>query len=190
MLNNQPQPFSSFGEALKKIRVGSSESSIEVSGAVEIDQENLKSYELGETRPSEDILMLLIQHFDLKDAQASELWRLAGYGPMPADETFYLMNDESGGVAMHNSTTHTDDSKIVYTDMVQVMVNNYGVIINFMQGAGSAKNPLAVARVGMSKEHAKSVIEVLKTTLDQAHDLEKKSKTQKQLPTGKNKKGL
>jgi hypothetical protein len=54
--------------------------------------------------------------------------------------------------------------------MIQVMVNNYGVIINFMQGAGPANQPLAVSRVGMSKEHARSVLEVLQKTLDQAEN--------------------
>jgi hypothetical protein len=52
--------------------------------------------------------------------------------------------------------------------MIQVMVNNYGVIINFMQGAGPGSQPMAVSRVGMSKEHARSVLEVLQKTLEQA----------------------
>ena len=54
--------------------------------------------------------------------------------------------------------------------MVHVMVNNYGVIMNFMQGAGPNNQPLAVARIGMSREHAKSVLEVLQKTLDQADE--------------------
>jgi hypothetical protein len=48
------------------------------------------------------------------------------------------------------------------------MVNNYGVVMNFMQGGGPNMQPLAVARVGMSKEHAKSVLDVLKQTLSQS----------------------
>jgi len=191
MREEQSQPFSTFGQALKKIRENTKESQMEVSGAVEVELSSLRSYELGETRPSEDILMLLIQHFALKDDDATELWRLAGYSDSPMDEAQYFMNDDFGSAkATQTVSISHDDARIVYTDMVQVMVNNYGVIINFMQGAGPGNNPLAVSRVGMSKEHAKSILEVLKTTLDQANVMEKKAKSPtKQLPSGKKKQG-
>lgn len=42
---------------------------------------------------------------------------------------------------------NAQDIRIVYTDMLQVMVNNYGVVINFLQGAGINDTPLAVSRV-------------------------------------------
>ena len=62
-----------------------------------------------------------------------------------------------------------NDSRIVYTDTVHVMVNNYGVVMNFLQnGSSGHTQPLAVARVGMSLEHARSVREVLQQTLDQS----------------------
>lgn len=184
---NSKQPFASFGEALKKLREQTSESQIEVSGAVEIDITSLESYEIGETRPTEDILILLIQHFDLEGDEASELWRLAGYGAMSHDQSQYFMNDDFGGTKSTQTVlVGPEDARVVYTDMVQVMVNNYGVIINFMQGAGTGNSPLAVSRIGMSKEHAKSIIDVLTTTLDQAHTLEQeqKSKSPKHLPSG------
>lgn len=185
MASNKPQPFSTLGQALKKLRQKTSESQIEVSGAVEIDLSSLRKYEQGADRPSEDVLLLLIQHFSLKDAEATELWRLAGYEHIPMEEARYIMNDDFGDP--RGSYTHMpyqDDGPIVYTDMVQVMVNNHGVVMNFMQGLSAHGGPLAVARVGMSREHAKSVLEVLKTTLDQATILEHRAKVQKQLPSG------
>ena len=188
MGQQQSQPYASFGTALKQLREKTSRSQIEVSSAVEIDQARLVSYELGEERPSRDILRLLIQHFDLKGQEASELWRLAGYGTeIDTDDVQYFMNDDLGETKRVQTIAVTpQDLRIVYTDMVQVMVNNYGVIVNFMQGAGPNNAPLAVSRVGMSKEHAKSIIEVLQTTLDQADDLDVKQP--KQLPSGKQKK--
>jgi hypothetical protein len=47
------------------------------------------------------------------------------------------------------------------------MVNNYGVVMNFMQGGSPNSSPSSVARVGMSREHAKSVLKILQTTLSQ-----------------------
>ncbi len=185
MGQNRSQPFSPFGSALKHLREKNSKSQAEVSGAVEIPQDILVSYELGEVRPSEDVLFLLIQHFDLKDNEADELWRLAGYGGRSMDDKQYFINDEIGGVKQaQSSIISQDNEKIVYTDMIQIMVNNYGVILNFMQGAGINVQPLAVARVGMSKEHARSVLEVLKKTLEQADEngIQKNVKP-KQLPS-------
>lgn len=167
MRDQQNLPYKSFGEVLKKLRAKASKTPAEVSGAVEIDENRLKAYETGEQRPTEDILMLLIQHFELKDDQADELWKLAGYSGQPDAEQFYV-NDELGNAQQVTVGVTAHDARIVYTDMIQVMVNNYGVILNFLQGAGPGNQPLAVSRVGMSKEHAKSVLEVLKKTLEQA----------------------
>ena len=183
MSNSNLQPFSIFGSALKRLRENHSKSQAEVSGAVEIEQQKLQDYEAGKQRPTEDILLLLIQHFDLRDDEADELWRLAGYNDI-SDEAQYFSNDGEG-VSRQTKTImiSPQDARIVYTDMVQVMVNNYGVIINFMQSAGINDKPLAAARVGMSKEHARSVVEVLRKTLEQADDMQAETKKPRQLPT-------
>ena len=166
MKKNQ-QPYRLFGEELKKLRAKAAKTPAEVSGAVEIDENRLKAYENGEQRPDIDVLLLLIQHFKLKEDKADELWKLAGYSNKVEEDQFF-MNDETGGAHQVTVGVTPHDARIVYTDMLQVMVNNYGVIINFMQGAGLGNQPLAVSRVGMSKEHAKSVLAVLQKTLEQA----------------------
>ena len=167
METNNKKPYRSFGEVLKRLRAKALKTPAEVSGAVEIDEDRLSLYESGEQRPTEDILLLLIQHFALKDEQADELWKLAGYSGQPDEEKFF-MNDDQGNPQQITVGITAQDAKIVYTDMIQVMVNNFGVIVNFMQGAGPSNQPLAVSRVGMSKEHARSVIQVLQRTLDEA----------------------
>jgi hypothetical protein len=161
-------PYKHLGEQLKQMRSKLQESMAEVSGAVEIDIDMLSSYEQGVERPTEEILLLLISHFAVKEEEASKLWDLAGYGRMghvnaPLDP---------GGIPLqsppntHNVMVMPTDARIVYTDMVHVSANNYGVVMNFMQGTGINNQPLAVARVGMSKEHAKSIIELLQKTLE------------------------
>jgi hypothetical protein len=63
--------------------------------------------------------------------------------------------------------TSSTDSRILFTDIVDIVVNNYGVVMNFMQNTGPKVQPAAVARVGMSREHAKSVLQILQVTLAQ-----------------------
>lgn len=149
-----------FGQELRTLRRRSRESLAEVSGAVEIDVKDLGEIEAGVKLPSEDVVMLLISHFSLREDEALKLWRLAGF-------------DNALSGVTQNSTQSENflnaDNRILYTDMIQVSANNYGVILNFLQGIGSDGKPSAVARVGMSREHAKSIIAVLTKTLDMAN---------------------
>ncbi|HET7827578.1 MAG TPA: hypothetical protein VFK97_01815, partial [Candidatus Saccharimonadales bacterium] len=60
-----------------------------------------------------------------------------------------------------------------------IVVNNYGVVMNFMQ-TGSANSAQTVARVGMSREHAKSILKILQATLSRTEPNLPKTPTDKQ----------
>lgn len=163
MSEQKETPFRTLGKQLKVLRTRCSESLAEASGAVEIDMKQLASYELGQKRPTEDVLLLLISHFGAKDDEAVHLWEMAGYG-MERIPVAHLANEQNH---LQQSTSATTDSQIIFTDVVDITVNNYGVVMNFMQGASPQAKPSSVARVGMSREHAKSVLQILQITLDQ-----------------------
>lgn len=158
---NRVFPYKPLGNRLKRLREKMQESLAEVSGAVEIDIAQLTEIEKGLERPSEDILLLLISHFSIKDEEATRLWELASYNQQDA-----IMPDDS--TSRQSLMLMPGEPRISYTDMVHVMVNNYGVVMNFMQATGPSNQPLSVARVGMSREHAKSVLELLQRTLAQS----------------------
>jgi transcriptional regulator with XRE-family HTH domain len=158
-------PFKTLGKGLKDLRHRANESLAEASGAVEIDVRELASFELGKARPSEDVLLLLISHFGAKDDEAVKLWEMAGYG-MDKIPASHMANSDSA------VEPAADAEKVLYTDIVDIMVNNYGVVMSFMQG-GPKNSATPVARIGMSREHAKSVLKILEVTLDQ---------TEKKLP--------
>lgn len=156
-------PYQKLGQRLFEIRRGLKESLPEVSGAVELDTDIINSYEKGETRPSEDVLSLLINHFDVKDDEADELWELAGYVEtgdqhvaMPADV-----------MQMPTVVVVPMENKTIYSDKVNVTANNHGLVMNFMQESITGQS-VPVSRVGMSLEHAKKVVTVLAKTIEQA----------------------
>ena len=72
-------PYRKIGFRIRKLREATSETIAEVSASVEIEPEMLANIETGKTRPSEDVLVLLMNHFDIKDTAATKLWELAGY---------------------------------------------------------------------------------------------------------------
>lgn len=158
------QPFRELGQKLKSIRERLHESLLDVSGAVEVDIAMLEEIEGGVKRPSEDMLLLLINYFSVKEEEAGSLWRMAGYDkPKDSDK------EPSPNSELQNKPymmIMPMDARVIYTDLVNVAVNNYGVVMNFMQNSGT-NQPLAVARIGMSHEHAQSVLKVLQQTLDQ-----------------------
>lgn len=173
-MQKRQYPYRDLGERLQSFRKKVQETIPEVSGAVELETDKIVAFERGEARPSEDILDLLITHFDIKDDEADELWDLAGY-----DKSAPAADDLP---AMSAIVMFPVDNRIVYTDTANISINNYGVVMQFMQNAPGGQ-PMAVSRVGMSIEHAKSVLEVLSRTIEQAQA----SKTPKALPKPSNK---
>lgn len=153
-------PYKPLGRKLKELRGQANESLAEASGAVEIDVRELARYELGQERPNEDILLLLLSHFGVKDEDAVKLWEMAGYS-MAKIPAIHMVSDTTGGQTIHT------DNHVLFTDIVDIVVNNYGVVMNFMQNTGPGKQPSTVAKVGMSRDHAKSVLQILNVTLDQ-----------------------
>ncbi|MEK7603288.1 MAG: helix-turn-helix transcriptional regulator [Patescibacteria group bacterium] len=162
MATRREVPYIKLGDSLKKARQKRQETIAEVSGAVEIEADVLQNIEAGIFRPSEDIMMLLISHFNLSEGEADRLWNLAGYETLEEPDFQDLQSPKTGAAVLPG------DVRIVYTDTVHVVVNNFGVVMNFMQMGGPVGQPLMVSRVGMSKEHARSVLEVLKQTLEQS----------------------
>ena len=156
-----PTPYKALGEKLRAARISRKKTIADASGAIEIDEATFKSIEQGKQRPAEDVLMVLISYLEIAEEEADKLWDLAGYGEANTSQNVI---DLSQPVAMMMPM----DLRVVYTDMVHVMINDFGVIMNFMQNAGPGNQPLAVARIGMSKTHAKSVLEILDKSLKQA----------------------
>jgi transcriptional regulator with XRE-family HTH domain len=153
------KPYQTLGKCLKDLRNKRHESLAEASGAVEINEKQLVSFELGHSRPSENVLLLLISHFGVHDDEAVKIWELAGYGL-----TKVSIQKTKEKISLADLSP---DKQILFTDVVDVIVNNYGVVMNFMQGNGPSSKPITVARVGMSREHAKSVLQILQLTLAQ-----------------------
>lgn len=159
-MNNRDQgntrPYELLGKHLKQFREQRRESLLEASGAVEIDADVLERYENGDERPSEDILMLLINHFDVKDHEAVKAWESAGYERNDPDN---LGRKTLNGLEKAAVLVLAMDSRTIYSDGVVIDGNKSGLVINFTQASGAGhKQPQTIARVGMSYEQAERVL--------------------------------
>jgi hypothetical protein len=155
-------PFKTLGTHLKYLREQFKESLAEVSGAVEIDELSLERMESGLERPAEDILLLLISHFDMQDQEAVQLWELAGYnGDLP--ERGHLSDDiHPGGKSIVMLLAM--DMRTIYTDGVEMQPGKTGLTMHFTQSTGQ-EHPMPVVRLGMSYDQAEQVLQSLQQSL-------------------------
>ena len=154
-------PYKNLGNQLHHLRQSRQESVAEVSGAVEIEPSALERIEQGFELPSEDILLLLISHFNIRDDEAVKLWELAGY------ENDDRSNETPGQQLSKQPVLMVLglDSRIVYSNGVHVSADPSGVVMSFMQYADPTQAATAVSRVGMSREQAEKVLESLQQAL-------------------------
>ncbi len=162
---SEHKPFVNLGGTLKRLRQKHKESLAEAAGAVELGEEDLLRIEQGYERPSEEILMLLIKHFAMLEDEAVELWELAGYDKLDAenDEAPENQNVTTKSIVM----TIAMDPRVMYSDSVHISGNQHGLVFTFLQPGGGQLPALPVSRVGMSRDQAKKMLELLKDTLEQ-----------------------
>lgn len=163
-MSEQNAPFITLGKHLKYVREQSHQSLAEVSGAVEIDEKRLARIEAGKERPAEDILLLLISHFNVQDREAVQLWELADYDSELPDQIKLEIDQPSGKPVVMLLAM---DIRTMYSDGLEVVSNQAGLTLNFTQMV-TPSQANTVARVGMSHEQAEQVLKTLQQALLQA----------------------
>lgn len=164
------KPFVALGRHLKYVREQARQTLSEVSGAVEIDEQELLRIESGEERPAEEILLLLISHFGVADQEAVQLWELADYdGEIPEQiKPEGSLQANGKPVVMLLAM----DMRTIYSDGLDIHCGDAGLTLNFTQVSGRQASPTPVARVGMSYDQARKVLISLETALLKAKYLQ------------------
>jgi transcriptional regulator with XRE-family HTH domain len=171
MRKQRDVPFKSLGVQLRELRQKLQETVADVADAVEIDESALNLIEQGSERPSEDILMLLISHFGMREDEATNLWVLAGYDQPQDEDTEASIVDEAANRSV--VVMMTIDTRILYSDQANISADKNGVVLNFLQASNVGNKPqeLPIARVGMSYNQAHELMHILQNTLQKATEL-------------------
>jgi hypothetical protein len=170
-MSQSEKPFANLGRHLRDVRKQFKRSLAEVSGAIEIDEKLLRRIEIGHERPDEDVMLLLISYFNVEDQEALKLWELAEYD---SDINEHIkFSDEPGEVdptqLINKSVIMmlSMDVRTMYSDGIDVTVNKAGVTLNFTQAPANKdqKNPISVAKVGLSHTQAEEVRRALEKAI-------------------------
>lgn len=157
---SEPSPFDTLGKHLRYVREELQQSLEEVSGAVEIDEQLLARIEAGEERPTEDILLLLISYFGVRDYEAVRLWELADYATDLPEQLQPDIDNQTGKVVMLLAM----DMRTIYSDGLDITTTPAGITLGFTQ-AGSRGRQTPVARIGMSHQQAQQILTQLAQAL-------------------------
>ena len=75
------------------------------------------------------------------------------------------MDKKTKGSSSFEVSINFDSTPILYTDNVLITTNSDGVILDVGQRLGTTNKVRLVARIGMSRTHAKKVVNELAKTL-------------------------
>lgn len=172
--------YKDFGNKLREIRSRKGENITTSAKATNIDRSHLSKLENGHERPSIGVLNNLICHYSLSRAEAVMLSNLAGFfgeglivEELGRKEDVKIEENKipqtgnnlpAGGVQVNMN----GNISILYTDSVFVTTNQYGLVFDFAQSMGPTNQQNIVARMGMSKEHARALLRVLQKKLEEA----------------------
>ena len=167
-----------LGQELRNIRKEADQSLAEVSNALDIDRAYLNKIELGKHKPSLSLLNKILAHFSVDGVLANRLRDLLERGPVEHVVVDAFKKERSSDMPdaikadQHPGQIAMDPSKtqIVYTDSTFVSSSDYGLVLDVAQTvAGNPKQQFVVARIGMSFDHAKKLLEVMNDHL-QKHE--------------------
>lgn len=159
--------YRDFGNELKRLRQDAHKTIIEVSGAFEIEPGLLDRIEQGYEKPPEEIVLQAISHFDIDESEAVKLWELAGYTrgetqvPESEAELPNVAQPNVVAIAMPYQPQVYSENRAIYTDLVNIGANNFGLTVTFKQNGRKGDKPTIVAKLGMSIDHAKSLARLL-----------------------------
>ncbi len=177
-MSENSRPYKTFGERIKFLREQWQQSLKEVAVTLEIDELTLKSIEDGTELPDIDQLDMLISHFLLTEDQAEDLRELANVNNSSAAKPINSLFPPGleDAITKQIMMVLPADNKVVYTDSMNATVTDNGVILQFMQSNPGSQQPTTISKLGMSREHANKIIEVLTQTIKQ-HDSNRKKES-------------
>ncbi len=153
------------------LRKSNGESLVQLSEAINIDRSYLNKVELGKIKPSTKLLERILVHFSVEGSKAEVLRQVAGHVPLnivsdlSGKEGINTMLEQPTTQTMTQVSLNPMQTPVLYTDSTFVSASEFGLVLDVAQNMNGQQQNI-VARIGMSFDHAKKLIDVLQDTLD------------------------
>lgn len=148
------------------------ESISSLADAIAVNRSYLSHVANGRQKPSSDLVSKIINYFKLGPSEAEELHLLVGNNSpnINLDEAKGVTNKvKSGQLPSGKVPDQTknielnfpNNSMVLYSDSALVSSNPFGIVFDFAQTVANTNRQNVVARVGMSVEHARALLDAL-----------------------------
>lgn len=164
------QQINVLGQEIRNYRKAAKQSLETTAGVLGIDRSHLNKIELGIYKPSEKLLNQIIAHFSVEGIKANRLRDLLTHGPVEhvvveGIQRKEEMKETKSEITVEQPSVQVtiDPAKVqvLYTDSTFVNSSDYGLVLDVAQTAPGNSQQFIVARIGMSFEHAKKLVEVM-----------------------------
>jgi transcriptional regulator with XRE-family HTH domain len=159
-----------MGELVRKERVKRKLSLADLSKKIEIDRTLISKIENGHYQPTEPILQRFIEVFSLDNQLAQRIWAFSGRpgGPVTTQtaQRKELQVQPVTQPAQAPNVTVDARTPVLYSDGMGVTSSEFGMVFDFGQRVGPTSNVNIVARIGVSYEHARKIMEAIHNELE------------------------
>jgi transcriptional regulator with XRE-family HTH domain len=158
-----------IGNIIRGFRQQRHQTLVDLAKALNIDRAYLNKIELGQVKPSAKLLDKILVHFSVEDNLATKIKQAAGHVPLVVSEAGKekAMGDQAQvAVPQQEAMLNINpmQTPVLFTDSTFVSSSDYGLVLDVAQMVGGQQHNV-VARIGMSFEHAKKLIEVMQDNI-------------------------
>jgi transcriptional regulator with XRE-family HTH domain len=166
-----------FGKIIKYYRNKNKHTSKHLAARLGITRSYLSRIENGYDKPTKQFVRDIIDIYSLNKKVAIKMWCLAGYEFDSSGGLIITEKNRKGVVKMQNGKSETGkemkeikvalpNTPVLYSDSAFITENQFGIVFDFAQSVASTNKQNVVARIGMSKEHAKALLKILEKKLE------------------------
>ncbi len=172
-----------YKNKLRKVREEQKYTLEQVANAIGVSKVYLSNLENGYEKPSSATLGKLREFYKLNKDFAFEATETANDSSLSSSDTskeVSSMPEEQKQKPAGQTQTQTLQIKVpetlnvLYSDSAFVTASRFGLVFDFAQTVGPTNQQNVVARIGMSKEHAESLMRVLQQKIVEMQAMEEK----------------
>jgi len=146
-----------IGKEIRNIRNNAELSLSALAKKLKISKSYVSQIENGYIKPSEDFVTNLIKKLKLSRAQEDKLLRLIGHPKEIGRNITSVSKKEQRRI----SVKIPKGMGVKYCDSAFIAGTKFGIVINFAQILSDSEQEV-ISRIGMSIEHAKALVKILK----------------------------
>lgn len=159
-----------LGSVIKKHREQKGASIAQAALSIGIDRTYLSKIEHGHETPPPNVFNSILNYLDVDRFTALKIAKVAGYQTVvhfssnrdyDGKGVIKMQNEQSNVPADAKQVNMPGNVPVLYTDSIFVNGSKWGVVLDIAQNVGPTNQQNVVARIGMSREHAEALVDVL-----------------------------